>query len=986
MSDENADHRGIAEVGVLKLPPLPDSDVAFAFPKTPTFFGSHPGDMEWNNFALEYYDALKAINKTVSYWCRLILHNAERWSAAVECYEEVAYRAYLGEWRPGDDCASLMREVLAERPRRPGEGIVRGVHVSTARCAELDPLDRRNGDHFCYYYWLRVMISATRSYRELCLYYLGAGTVQNYVKTVEMEGKRSGGPSSDGRYLPAHRTALKLGLCLELNRLRLVCESPRICPLLPEAFEWQLEETARTMDYARGAGFVPRSLGLRRSPMIPYLYRAPPAAAAAAPRSDGEGGEGGAGFPDVSFAPLPFSVLEELLAGLCWRSNVAWFTKSYHRYSNLLLDKLALCYAGPLGEDVADDQLFRTRAGRYVKMSKERYVALLKTALQGESHRPARGGASALACDALPPASPVPAAPPLSPLSSLSSLSSISSSSSSSSSSDGGGDDDDDPVGTGGARGKEVGGMTVETTCGGGEGDDRDDEGGRSDEGATKEREIEGITSALAASLHCGRDAAVGACYLPSAAFLQYTSCVTYDLLLNAYYREKYPRRRWRPSARDREEFDFKCEYFSLLRSLFKAWFRHRLTSPNDMLRDTANEKYLACMATKAEVGWLAYYNKHVRERAGSARVVSSTVGKLLEALRPYENEDLLKVAGQPLDVMFGLHRADSAYRGFADWVRLLLAGSVFSKIAEFVGENSKYVLHQDQTLSNSAWFEQDGFPFMWYVGGRYNVYVDGQILYANEVPYDFVSHVVDRCGSEGLADLERRRGGRGRGKSLGEAYAERLERSLRDRPEKEARAPADAEGPSNEDLASAVAEDVRAVNAVSPFDDHAYVEHDLSELVRKLGDIVDVARYPFGSFESGGKPPDYACDPDGDGDADPGRGSLPPTVAEYVAVAEAGVTALESAARAGPSFAGAADDGDTLYDTLALWVMATLERSPPDSALPRILCGCIVDVCATLTEKYGGTDPRLDPSLKRAVPAVSKTWTFTRRFEEKYL
>jgi hypothetical protein len=159
------------------------------------------------------------------------------------------------------------------------------------------------------------------------------------------------------------------------------------------------------------------------------------------------------------------------------------------------------------------------------------------------------------------------------------------------------------------------------------------------------------------------------------------------------------------------------------------------------MLRDTAAGKYSRIMTTQCKFNWFKYYTSVTLK--DTSKLVSTTSSKLIQVLRPFEKEPLADMAGQSMKVIFDYHRVDPRVRGYGDWLRLALAGSVFaSSIPEFTTDNSKYILHHEQTLSNFNWFQKDNFPFIWYWGGRYHVYCNKILWHVFELPHDLLKNI----------------------------------------------------------------------------------------------------------------------------------------------------------------------------------------------------------------------------------------------------
>jgi hypothetical protein len=194
--------------------------------------------------------------------------------------------------------------------------------------------------------------------------------------------------------------------------------------------------------------------------------------------------------------------------------------------------------------------------------------------------------------------------------------------------------------------------------------------------------------------------------------------------------------------------------------------------------------------------------------------MTSTTNSKMLKVLRPYEEEFVVDFAGRPLDVLFDRHRADVQHRGYADWLRLILAGSVFASIPEFATEKSKYILHQDQTLSNSTWFQMQNFPFLWYEGGRYHVFANRTLWYYFDLPYDLT------CRIKKLSNINRR------------TYLPEEWLTSSNAKDKEA-------------FVDFISKECNVVNENKEYDDHAYLGTDLDAIRERIHEEV------FGALEA---------------------------------------------------------------------------------------------------------------------------------------
>jgi hypothetical protein len=442
--------------------------------------------------------------------------------------------------------------------------------------------------------------------------------------------------------------------------------------------------------------------------------------------------------------------------------------------------------------------------------------------------------------------------------------------------------------------------------------------------------------------------------------FAYYTSVFLKDLGTRSYYRCKYPRERLQFEGKDDAEKSFKKEFFLALRTFLKIWCRHRRVSNTDMLRDTAGTKYPRSILTNAEYEWYKYYSHHVLK--DPSKLTSTAASKLLKTLRPYEHESLTDVAGQNMDVLFEIHRTDPTHRGYADWLRLLLAGSAFASIPEFTGELSKYVLHQDQTLSCGTWFDLPDFPFLWYDGGRYHVYCNKKVWHVFDHSQDLMAYVEKKHFSVARGYLDERwlkPGSFSSGDGGDPQAAEKAEAALK----------------------KALANDARLVNKQNDFDDHVYFdleEEDLDGIKRELHRRL----FPARVAESSAGPP-RTGQPGGD-DVDVGDADDSHSFRSWDGWLEAGTEALREAQSycfPEPS----ADDGDTLYDTLALWACAVQENNLRDPLLAKAVRHAISESCSNLLDK-AIRGAQTDVALAQATPQVEKMKRLVEEYEEKYI
>jgi hypothetical protein len=79
------------------------------------------------------------------------------------------------------------------------------------------------------------------------------------------------------------------------------------------------------------------------------------------------------------------------------------------------------------------------------------------------------------------------------------------------------------------------------------------------------------------------------------------------------------------------------------------------------------------------------------------------------------------------------------------------------------------------------------------------------------------------------------------------------------------------------------------------------------------------------------------------------------------------------------------ADDGDTLYDTLALWACAVQENNLRDPLLAKAVRHAISESCSNLLDK-AIRGAQTDVALAQATPQVEKMKRLVEEYEEKYI
>ena len=443
--------------------------------------------------------------------------------------------------------------------------------------------------------------------------------------------------------------------------------------------------------------------------------------------------------------------------------------------------------------------------------------------------------------------------------------------------------------------------------------------------------------------------------------FVYYTSAVITEIQMHKHHFTKYPRAKWEFMGTNKIEKEFKFNFFVTLRTFFKIWCRHRLVNPSDMLRDTAGTKYLQQITTKCEFDWFKYRATFVLRDA--SKLTSTTTSKLLTVLRPYEKDALADLAAKDLNTLFGVHRVDPMHRGYVDWLRFLLAGSVFAThVPEFTTDNSKYALHQGQTLPNNAWFKQANFPFLWYMGGRYHVYCNGTLWHVFDLPRDL---------------------------------SVRLERGWQSNPETyltEDMLREDGGDKITKALSAFLNSELAKTTANAEFDDHFYLGantdimrglliSDRKRCMLKFRNAgLSTQHHNLRSEEEEEEEEEHMGSSNASG-RESCEGSLHST---YITLCKMGLENLqESQDSTFPNID--LDDGDTFYDTLALWVCMVQENHECNETLAKSLRVAIRTSCEVLLDMCQRREQR-DASLVRVNDKVVMMRDMLETYEREYL
>ncbi len=475
--------------------------------------------------------------------------------------------------------------------------------------------------------------------------------------------------------------------------------------------------------------------------------------------------------------------------------------------------------------------------------------------------------------------------------------------------------------------------------------------------------------------------------YFPNGHFAFHSACFGADVAREIRRVCARPHSPWIPSTKNEEEAAFKNEYFTNLRTFFKVWFYYKQIHAPEMLQDDLNERYVGAFLTPCEVEWGKYRGKHVDWFAVAGigasatvmqKVVSETKTSLLRALRNYERERINADRGTSVVETHLKHRAAFLYRGYADWTRMFIVGSVFGlHFKEFASSGSPFVLDQDQDEGNPEWFEKEDFPFLWYVGGRYRVFCNGRTWYRWRCPLDLAELVRAKtvhAGSAG-ADVRAKLVDPKRHDDVDDGWFGGFVEKCR------------------EELIANPTLDPHFYPGVEPRTLKIFLRNHLrgaekwkfgmarctSEGEEKEEEEEEVGGGPLEGNE-------YDAYDDNDDDDDCKEEEpleiLDENLCDWLN-AEASLL-RDARVRCGFEMLST-DDGDTFYDSIALWYMMCLEAIPPESEHSAKLRSSISEACNMVLDP---TDEKVrnDRFFENFLTVAEKTKEMTQVYERSYL
>lgn len=199
----------------------------------------------------------------------------------------------------------------------------------------------------------------------------------------------------------------------------------------------------------------------------------------------------------------------------------------------------------------------------------------------------------------------------------------------------------------------------------------------------------------------------------------------------------------WKALTADEREFFER--YMRKLGEFLKLWTLRWLRTFKDALQEKASKRLLRIVLTRFETYWLSYSAKNVY----ADRKIAASAGQLrqMNHVRPWEMVETRNSASSTLSDMFYEHRIDPAWRGWSDWLRMLVSLQAFGcEFQNLFDDNSDYVLDGCALATNGAWFDPaSDHAFLYQVNGRYRFCHSGVAYYANAIPSCLKSALLRR-------------------------------------------------------------------------------------------------------------------------------------------------------------------------------------------------------------------------------------------------
>lgn len=427
------------------------------------------------------------------------------------------------------------------------------------------------------------------------------------------------------------------------------------------------------------------------------------------------------------------------------------------------------------------------------------------------------------------------------------------------------------------------------------------------------------------------------------------------------FYNKKYPKIHWYefqkrhdvdPNAKASE----KNSYLSGLRKFIKLWIVYKLQTANDLLNEEIGNKYQANFVTEFESAWFTYYKREIEKTI--TYHASKTPKILLKAMKDKTCNSVIETSNLGLRVLLLRNKMDPKLRGYVDWLRLFLALNMFVEgCTKIASAESPFVLHVNQMGINYHWFAQENFPFLYYSGGRYHVYFNGCTVYAHEIPRDLMARIESEYRSNGK-----------RFDSASRREKEVVVSSIHD----------------------------KCFRTVDICDNHWYLSSDVSNLIDKID-----SNRTFSFYRRKENRRDLSANPNEEEkpkEDDEKIGSAP--VAEKPSPSETGSSSVTDKIRNTERkvcdavermnsntndtrrrlFSNSVTDGDTIYDTLSIWICIVLERMRSTELYATIKTG-LVKSCDILISHVNNVT-KSHESLKKNLNFIVDFKAKTKRIE----
>jgi hypothetical protein len=170
-----------------------------------------------------------------------------------------------------------------------------------------------------------------------------------------------------------------------------------------------------------------------------------------------------------------------------------------------------------------------------------------------------------------------------------------------------------------------------------------------------------------------------------------------------------------------------------------KFWGGFKLLNPSDMLKTNIRSTYLSYHVSRDDVNWYLVEGTVLDVK----RRLTTDPERMLDNMYAKMSKQIKDFASKKPTLILSKLKNDPVYRGFLDWMRLYVASSCVSVgVDKFFTPECKNVLHFENWIGSKNWFEQKNFPFIYMHNGTYNVFYNGCQIYCRDVPSVFVQTV----------------------------------------------------------------------------------------------------------------------------------------------------------------------------------------------------------------------------------------------------